>query len=168
MVPNFNLFYYVEEYKWDYDEVPLSRKARLSEMISDMMNQIENKQLTAQDKKERRVLLQAILVCLLTILTLIGFFLIPSIVANRWANFVSNCLWLGCAGNNAIIYIIMNSTINQKFKKLVFQGKNVFVDKVVPSKVLTIVQHYSTFSTKNKDTQEKNDQLRNKEATANM
>uniref|UniRef100_A0A915IT46 Uncharacterized protein n=1 Tax=Romanomermis culicivorax TaxID=13658 RepID=A0A915IT46_ROMCU len=195
LIPNFNLFYYVGEYKWDYGKMPLSRKAWLLELISDMIHvtgmliwytcilvklrikgflsataadpslanirksQIQNKQLTTQDKKERGVLWQAILICLLTTLALIGFFLVPSIVENRWANLISNCLWLGCAGNNGIIHIMLNSTINRKFRELAYHGKNFSVGRVVPIKVSMAVQHCSTILTKNKETVEKRERL---------
>uniref|UniRef100_A0A915ITR1 7TM GPCR serpentine receptor class x (Srx) domain-containing protein n=1 Tax=Romanomermis culicivorax TaxID=13658 RepID=A0A915ITR1_ROMCU len=125
MVPNFNLFYYVEEYKWDYDIIPLSRKAWLSELISDSIH-----------ATGMVIWYTCILVKLRIKVTI-----------------------LRCAGNNAIIYIMLNSTINRKFRKLVFHGKNVFVSRIVPTRVSMVVQHCSTISTKNKETLEKRERL---------
>lgn len=61
-----------------------------------------------EQKKEIKVLMQAFMLCIMVILTIIGFFAVPEVFPNRWAKFASNLIWLGCAGNNAIIYITFN------------------------------------------------------------
>lgn len=70
--------------------------------------EIMSPEIAAQNKKELMVLLQASLLCVMVSLTLLGFFLIPMIMDNRWFNVVSNLVWLACAGNNAFIYILLN------------------------------------------------------------
>uniref|UniRef100_A0A915KHJ3 Uncharacterized protein n=1 Tax=Romanomermis culicivorax TaxID=13658 RepID=A0A915KHJ3_ROMCU len=138
LVPGINLFYHIDDYNWSYDSMDLSQRAWMAELISDTFHtggmivwytivlgklyfhagNLQSDGFNRQDKKERLVLIQAILLCLMVILTLIGFFIVPRFWDNRWMNVLSNVIWLSCAGNNAIIYILFNSTVKQKMKKL--------------------------------------------------
>uniref|UniRef100_A0A915L178 7TM GPCR serpentine receptor class x (Srx) domain-containing protein n=1 Tax=Romanomermis culicivorax TaxID=13658 RepID=A0A915L178_ROMCU len=59
-------------------------------------------------KRELKVLLQAFIVCVLVILTVAGFFIIPQVYDSKWACFSANCIWLSCAGLNSVIYMCFN------------------------------------------------------------
>uniref|UniRef100_A0A915JK14 7TM GPCR serpentine receptor class x (Srx) domain-containing protein n=1 Tax=Romanomermis culicivorax TaxID=13658 RepID=A0A915JK14_ROMCU len=127
MVPDLSLLYYIWAYKWDYDTTDLSFKALNAEFISDMFNtvgmvvwygsimiklRIKTNTISvmaqANNKNELKVLIQAMLLCLMIILTEIFLFLFPLLFVNKWTNLVAGLTWLICAGNNSIIYISLN------------------------------------------------------------
>jgi len=71
------------------------------------VNQIVSLEVARERKKDKKVLLQASLLCAMVILTILGFFVFQ-LLHNRWANVAANLIWLTCAGNNAILYIVLN------------------------------------------------------------
>jgi len=64
--------------------------------------------LPSNQSKDLKVLLQAFVLCLSCLLNLIGYFIVPLIVKNRWASFCGNLVWMFCAGNNVVVYILLN------------------------------------------------------------
>uniref|UniRef100_A0A915KWC5 Uncharacterized protein n=1 Tax=Romanomermis culicivorax TaxID=13658 RepID=A0A915KWC5_ROMCU len=85
-------------------------------------NNVVNTENMIVSKREWSVLLQAFLICVNVLFTILGFFLVPVFVQNKWVSFLTNLIWITCTGLNALIYIFLNQLIRRKFVELV-KGK---------------------------------------------
>uniref|UniRef100_A0A915J5X3 Uncharacterized protein n=1 Tax=Romanomermis culicivorax TaxID=13658 RepID=A0A915J5X3_ROMCU len=71
------------------------------------------------DTIEWKICLQAIILCVLILGTIVGFFVDQDFMISRWFSFASNMIWLLCAGGNAIVYLTLNSTLQSKIAEFI-------------------------------------------------
>uniref|UniRef100_A0A915JMW4 G-protein coupled receptors family 1 profile domain-containing protein n=1 Tax=Romanomermis culicivorax TaxID=13658 RepID=A0A915JMW4_ROMCU len=59
-------------------------------------------------KREIQVLMQASILCLMVVFTIVGFYVVPMLTDSKWAAMIMNIVWISTAGMNAVIYIAFN------------------------------------------------------------
>lgn len=154
MCPDINLVFNVYYRNWDYDLVPLSRIFWLIELLQDSFhffmsvvwysfsfasirktaNQIHDYQFINENRKERKLLIQAMLICAMIGLTLVGFFAVPEMDEDKWATTASTLIWLACCGNNCAIYLIFNETLRRRVAQILLKFRK--VEDVVNPRVI--------------------------------
>uniref|UniRef100_A0A915KNF1 G-protein coupled receptors family 1 profile domain-containing protein n=1 Tax=Romanomermis culicivorax TaxID=13658 RepID=A0A915KNF1_ROMCU len=74
-----------------------------------MKNQIISESIAHNNKKENKVLIQAVILCSMDITAATTYMVVELLPHSRWASLISNYLWIFCAGNSPLIYLTLNS-----------------------------------------------------------
>uniref|UniRef100_A0A915KJD9 Vomeronasal type-1 receptor n=1 Tax=Romanomermis culicivorax TaxID=13658 RepID=A0A915KJD9_ROMCU len=80
---------------------------------------------TTEDDKEKKLLLQACLLCFSDVLAVAAYMILqhmPALIGHLLPIFI-NYTWIMCAGSNVIVYLFLNSKIKNRIWLMVFRGQ---------------------------------------------
>uniref|UniRef100_A0A915KB49 Uncharacterized protein n=1 Tax=Romanomermis culicivorax TaxID=13658 RepID=A0A915KB49_ROMCU len=81
-------------------------------------SQIVSESIAHNNRKENKVLLQAVVLCSMDIATIVTYLIVELLPHSRWTSLISNYVWLFCAGNCPLIYLTLNSVVRARFLKM--------------------------------------------------
>uniref|UniRef100_A0A915JSZ0 Uncharacterized protein n=1 Tax=Romanomermis culicivorax TaxID=13658 RepID=A0A915JSZ0_ROMCU len=121
MILWYSLTYIKLRIKWVfYKMLPNKKVTEIGTVVKSVYirSQIVSESIAHNNRKENKVLLQAVVLCSMDIATIVTYLIVELLPHSRWTSLISNYVWLFCAGNCPLIYLTLNSVVRARFLKM--------------------------------------------------